>query len=89
VFLLVPAHLGSPGQRAIKRLLLLCVVVYCGQTAGQIKLLLVTKVDLGACHTVLDGEPAPPKGAQQPPSFRSMSIVAKWLDGSRCHLVQR
>jgi len=24
VFLLVPAHPGSPGQRAIKRLLLLC-----------------------------------------------------------------
>jgi len=25
VFLLVPAHPGSPGQRAVKRLLLLCV----------------------------------------------------------------
>ena len=27
MFLLVLAHLGSPGQRAVKRLLLLCVVV--------------------------------------------------------------
>ena len=25
MFLLVPAHPGSPGQRAVKRLLLLCV----------------------------------------------------------------
>ena len=23
------------------------------------------------------------------PTFWTMSIVAKWLDGSRCHLVQR
>ena len=28
------------------------------------------------------------KGAQ-PPNFRPMSVVAKWLDGSRCHLVRR
>jgi len=30
--------------------------------------------------TVLDGDPAPPtkKGAQPPPNFRPMSIVAKW-----------
>jgi len=28
VFLLVPAHPGSPGQRAIKRLLLCCVEIY-------------------------------------------------------------
>jgi len=27
MFHLVPAHPGNPGQRAIKRLLLLCVVV--------------------------------------------------------------
>jgi len=23
------------------------------------------------------------------PNFRPMSVVAKWLDGSRCHLVKR
>jgi len=38
-------------------------------------------------HIVLDGDPAPPKGAL--PNFRPTSIVAKRLDGSRCHLVGR
>jgi len=40
---------------------------------------------------VLDEDRAlPPKnGAQQLPTFRPMSIVAKRLDGSRCHLVGR
>jgi len=39
---------------------------------------------------VLDGDPAPPplKG-HNPPNFRPMSVVAKWLDGLRCHLVWR
>jgi len=42
---------------------------------------------LGPGHIVLDGDPPLlPKGAQ-PPNFRSISVVAKWLDGSRCHLV--
>jgi len=41
------------------------------------KMPLGTEVDRGPGHTVLDGDPAPPsKGAQQPPCFRSMSIVA-------------
>jgi len=31
--------------------------------------------------------PPPRKGAQQPPTFRPMSIVAKRLDGSGYHLV--
>jgi len=37
---------------------------------------------------VLDGDPAPlsPKGAQTP-SFWPISVAAKWLHGSRCHLV--
>jgi len=35
-------------------------------------------VSLGPGHIVLDGNPAPPrKGAQQTPTFRPMSIVAK------------
>jgi len=39
-------------------------------------------------HIVLDGDPAlPQRGAD--PNFRPISVVAKWLDGSRCHLVQR
>jgi len=65
--------------------------VFCGQTAGWIKMSLGTEVDLGQGDFVLDGNPAPPpqeKGAQ-PPNFRPMSIVAKRLDGSRCHLAGR
>jgi len=48
------------------------------------------EVDLGPRYIVLDGTQLslPPKGAQ-PPNFRPMSIVAKRLDGSRCHLVWR
>jgi len=38
-----------------------------------------------------DGDPAPPpqKGGKAPFNFRSMSIVAKQLDGSKWHLAQR
>jgi len=40
--------------------------VCCGQTARWIKMSLCTKVGLGPGHTVLDGDPAPPrKEAQQ------------------------
>jgi len=40
---------------------------------------LAMEEDLGPGHIVLDGDPARPlrKGEQQPPSFRTMSIVAK------------
>jgi len=51
--------------------------VYCGQTAGWIKMPLGTKVGLGPRDIVVDGGPAPPKGAQLPPNFRPMPIVAK------------
>ena len=66
---------------------------YCGQTAGYIKMPLGTEVDLSPGHIVLDGDPCsspPQKGGTAPtstPNFRSMSIVPKQLDGSRCHLV--
>jgi len=43
--------------------------VYCGQMAGWMKTPLGTEVDLGPGHIVLDGVPAPVKGAQQPPLF--------------------
>jgi len=58
--------------------------VYCGQMAGWMKTLLGTEVDLGPGHIVLDGVPAPAKGAQQPPSFRTMSIVATVAHLSYC-----
>ena len=59
------------------------------QTAGWIKMPLGTEVGLGKGNFVLAGDLAPPKRGTAPPHFRSMSIVAKWLDGSRCHLVWR
>jgi len=50
--------------------------VYCGQTAGWMKTPLGTEVHLGPGHIVLDGVPAPAKGAQQPsPSFRPMFVA--------------
>jgi len=41
-------------------------------------------------HCIIDGDPASPpsKGhSRPPPHLRTISVVAKWLDGSRCHLV--
>jgi len=65
-------------------------LVYCGQTVGGIKMKLGMQVGLGPGHIVLDGDPAPlPKKRAKPPNFRPMSIVAEWLDGSRCHLLRR
>jgi len=50
--------------------------VYCGQTAGWIKmpLLLDMEVGLGPGHIVLDEDPAPPtdRGTAAPPHFRSL-----------------
>jgi len=47
-----------------------------------------TEVVLGPGHIVLVwASPSPPKGAQPLPNFRPMPVVAKWLDGSSCHLV--
>jgi len=43
--------------------------VYCGQTAGWMKMPLGTKAGLGPGHIVLDGDPYPSKRAQ-PSNFR-------------------
>ena len=56
-------------------------VLYCGQTVGWIKMKLGMEAGLGTGHIVLDGDPAH--------NFRPMSVVAKRLDGLRCHLLQR
>jgi len=65
--------------------------IYCGQTARWIKMALGMEVRLGPGHIVLDGDPLqlplPRKGAQPLHNFQPMSVVAKRLDGSRCHLV--
>jgi len=62
-----------------------------GQTAGWTKMPLGTEVGLGPGDLVLDGDPATSrkKGATTPPNFWPVSIVAKRLDGPRCHLVRR
>jgi len=58
--------------------------MYCGQTAGWIKMPLGTEVGLCAGLTVLDGDPALPlqKGHSPPlpANFRPMFIVVKWMD---------
>ena len=56
------------------------------------KMPLGMKVDLDPGHIVLDGDqlPLPQKGGTAPPIFGPpISIVAKLLDASRCHLVYR
>jgi len=71
--------------------------VYCGQTAGWIKMVLGMEVGLSPEDFVLNGDPVPlPKrGRAKPPgrsplrNFQPISLVAKRLDASRCHLVRR
>jgi len=57
---------------------------YCVQTAGCMKLPLRMEVCLSSGDFVLGGVPAPAKGAQQPPSFGPMSIVATVAHLSYC-----
>ena len=65
--------------------------VYSGQTAGGIKMALGMEMGLDPRLIVLDGtQPPCPKGRRAPaPNFPPISIVAKRLDASRCHLVWR
>ena len=51
--------------------------VYCGQTAGWMKLVLGMEVGLSPGDFVLHGDPAPsPKAGGAPTNFRPMFIVA-------------
>jgi len=59
------------------------------QTAGWIKMALGMEVGLGPGHIVVDRDPAPAPKRGQSPHFRPISIMAKRLDASRCHLVWR
>jgi len=63
--------------------------VYCDQTAAWIKMPLGTEIYLGLRDIVLDGDPAPLFLNGRGPYFRPMSVVAKRLDGLRCHMVWR
>jgi len=63
--------------------------VYCSQTVAWMKMKLGTQVGLGPGHIVLDGDPPPSPQRGTAPNLRPISVVAKWLDGLRCHLVWR
>jgi len=79
---------SSPLQRSTCSLQF-SAYICCGQMDGWIKMPLGMEVGLDPRHIVLDGDPAPPKRAIASPTFRSMFIVTKRLDGSRCRLVRR
>jgi len=56
------------------------------------KMKLVKEVGLVPDHSVLDGDPGPlplKHTGAKPPKFRPLTVVAKWLDESICHLVGR
>jgi len=81
-----PASPLRNGGRAPQFLAHIC----CGQMAAGINMPLGMEVGLGPGDFVLDGDPVPPqKGAQPLPNFRPMSVAAKRLVGSSCHLVRR
>jgi len=85
-----PGHIvlvGDPGPPKGHSLQILAHVC-CRETVGWIKMPLGMDVGLGSGDIVLDGDPAPPKEGHSTPHFRLMSIVAKWLDGSRCQLAR-
>jgi len=56
--------------------------VYCGQTAGWIKMAFGTEMGLGPGHIVLDGDPAPlPIKGHSPPIFgRCLLWANAWMD---------
>jgi len=64
-------------------------LVLCGQTIERIKIKVGMPIGLGPGHIVLDGDSAPLPQSGTAPNFRPISVVAKWLDGSRSHLVWR
>ena len=64
-------------------------VAHCSQTVGWIKMKLGMRVGLGPGHGVLDEDPEPFTKRATAPNSRPISVVEKWLDGLRCHLVRR
>jgi len=82
-----PARFSTKGERSPLpsnfRPMFIVAHVYCGM-----KLVLGMEVGLSPSDFVLDGVQGPPqKEAGSPSSFRPISVVAKWLDASNCHLV--
>jgi len=75
-------------ERCLSVLSVTFVYCICGQTVRRIKMKLGVQVGLGPGHIVLDRNPGPllQRGTALP-NFGPISVVAKWLDESRCHLV--
>jgi len=64
------------------------MLVYFSHTVGHIKIKLGMQVGLGRRpQCVRCGLSSPSQKGAQSRNFRPMSVVAKWLDGLRCHLV--
>jgi len=56
-------------------------LVYCGQTVGWIKMKLGMEVGFGPGHIVLDEDPSPKQGGQQPPLFCPCLLWPNgWMD---------
>ena len=55
--------------------------VYCGQTAGWIKMPLGMEIGLGPGDIVLDGDPVPPKKEAQPPPQPIFGPCLLWPNG--------
>ena len=78
---------APPPQKGGRALSPFSANVYCGQTAGWMKMVL--GMEVGPGDFVLDGDPVPfPKRGRSPlPNFRPISLVAKRLHTSRFHSV--
>ena len=65
--------------------------VHCGQMAACTRIPLRMEVGLILGDIVLDGnhQQLPSLKGHSSPNFRPMSVLAKLLDGSRCHLARR
>ena len=63
--------------------------VYCGITAGRIKMPVDTEIGLGQNDIVLQGDPAPTPKKGTAPNFLPMSFVVKRLYASGYHWVRR
>jgi len=73
-------------QRGIPPIFGPCLLWPNGWVDQWIKMALGMEVGLGPGHTVLDGNQLPSPKRVTAPNFRPISIVAKQLDASRCHL---
>jgi len=87
-----PGHILSDGHLALPRKGAqppFSAHICCGQMAAWIKMPLGMDLGLGPCDFVVMGTPLPSqkRGRSSLPNSRLISIVAKRLEASICHLV--